>query len=120
MNEENNASGRLDSASYYKSGDEIMCSMSEEAGDIEPDASNSSDEDQGILHNYSTAIAALAATYFAVIVVVIIVSRMWDEDEIRLHILNALMRVLQTIARISGGWALACEKAYNDYANTLH
>lgn len=47
-------------------------------------------------------------------------SRLWADDEIRLHVLHASVRVLQTTARIVGGWALKTEKSYNEYVNTLH
>ena len=94
--------------------------MSETAGDAESNSLNGAKEDQGFLHHYSASLATVAAAYFAIFLVIFIAARMWDEDEIRLQLLNTLMRILQTIARTFGGWALACEKAYNDYANTLH
>lgn len=97
-----------------------MYSVPEETGSDEPDACNSETEAQRLLRNYSAAIATFAAAYVATIIIAIIVSRMWNEDEIRLHILDALIRILQTIARFCGGWALACEKAYGDYVNALH
>lgn len=117
---ENNASRRLGSASNYKLGDQIMCSMSEAASNDESNTLDDQAEDQGFLYRHSTAIATLTAAYFATFVIAIIFSRMWNEDEIRLHILNVAMRILQAIARLIGGWALTCEQAYNDYANTLH
>jgi len=45
---------------------------------------------------------------------------MWDTDEIRLHVLQAIVQILQAFARVIGLWALEFEKAYNDYADTLH
>lgn len=119
-NKENDACRRLGSQNHYEPGDEIMYSMPEETGGAEPSTYDDQGESQRFLRNYTTAVAALATTYVALVVIFIIVSRMWDEDEIRLHVLNTMMRILQTIARICGGWALACEKAYNDYANALH
>lgn len=46
--------------------------------------------------------------------------RMWTDDEIRLHVLHAITRILQTLARVLGGWALEFEQAYNEYVKSLH
>lgn len=46
--------------------------------------------------------------------------RIWDDDELRLHWLHAVMRILQEIARVVGMWALEFEQAYNEFANSLH
>jgi hypothetical protein len=42
------------------------------------------------------------------------------DDEVRLHLLHAAIRTLQTTARLFGGWALNVESHYNEYVNTLH
>ena len=94
--------------------------MSEETSGNEPDAYDSEGENQELLFHHSAAIATLAATFFATIIVCLIVARMWDEDQIKLHILDALVRLLQAVARLCGGWALECERAYNEHVNTLH
>ena len=43
-----------------------------------------------------------------------------SDDEVRLHVLHGIIRVLQSTARLLGGWALNVESHYNDYVNTLH
>lgn len=43
-----------------------------------------------------------------------------SEDEIRLHLLHGTVRLLQSLARLFGGWALLVENHYNEYVGTLH
>jgi hypothetical protein len=118
--ENNNVVGRLDKQYHYEPGDQIMHSMSEEAGGNESGTHDSQGEDQGFLSDNSTAIATFSAAFVATFIISIFVARMWDEDEIKLHILNFLVNLLQTIARLTGGWALHCERTYNEYVNALH
>ena len=118
--ENDNAVGRLGSTDHYELGYEGVYPMSEEASSNEPDAYDGEGENQELLFHYSDAIATLAATFFATIIVCLIVARMWDEDQIKLHVLDALVRLLQAIARLCGGWALECERAYNEHVNALH
>jgi hypothetical protein len=121
MNKENdNVVGRLGSSNHYELGSEIMCSMPEEAAGNESNTCNGEAEDQEFLRNYTATIATLSATFFATIIISVIVTQMWNEDEIKLHVLDALIKILQTMARLFGGWALECERTYNDYASALH
>ena len=121
MDKENdNVARRLGSPNHYESGDKIMYSMPESASGNEPISSNEEEQDKGFLLRQAPAIATLSAAFFASIIVSIIISRMWDEDEIKLHLLDILIRFLQSIARLCGGWAIECEKTYNDYVNALH
>jgi hypothetical protein len=94
--------------------------MPAEASENESNAPESEAEDQGFLLRNSSALATFATFFVGTLIVQIIISRMWDEDEIRLYALDAMMRFFQLFARMFGGWALTCEKAYNDYANALH
>jgi uncharacterized membrane protein YqjE len=89
--------------------------MSEETGNAESIARHSEREGQKLLL-YHAAIWSFGFTVF----VILIANRMWDTDEIRLHILHTIVQILQAFARIIGLWALEFEKAYNDYADTLH
>jgi len=121
MNKENeNATRRLDSENLYRSGDENMRSVSEASGSDESSASESQDETQGFLFHHSAAIATLSATFGATIIISLIASRMWDEDQIRLYSLDLMSRMCKAIALIFGSWALACERSYNEYVNALH
>lgn len=94
--------------------------MPEEAGGNESISPEREGEDQGFLLHNTTIIATFASVFFATFVISIIVSRMWDEDEIKLNVLHMLVRVLQAIARLCGGWALEFEQIYNDHVNALH
>lgn len=118
--ENDNAVRRLGSQSNQECGDETMCSMPETTGENEPGASESEAKGQGFLFRQSSTIAAFTAAFVGAFVVSIIISQMWKEDEIKLHVLNSLVKLLQSIARLCGQWALDCENAYNEYVNALH
>lgn len=120
MNKENHASRRLGSESYYKPGNEIMYPMPEKTVGNESSTYNSEEEDQRFLSRHSTLVGSIAAAYFATIIIYLLMSRMWNEDEIRLHLLSALTRIFQALARTFGLWALECENAYNEYVSILH
>lgn len=121
MNKENNnVARRLGNSNYYKYGDKNMHSMSEEASGIESNTHQREGSTEEILPNYAAIIATLGATLVGTIIIAIIVSRMWNEDEIKLHILSSAVRILQNIARLSGSWAIECERSYNDHVNALH
>lgn len=120
MNKESENVGRLGSQANEEYRNGGMRSMSTEAGQNEPGAYDGNGEDQGILPNYAAVVATLSAALVGTIVICIIISRMWDEDEIKLHMLNFLTRVLQAVARLAGSWAIECENAYNDHVNALH
>lgn len=47
-------------------------------------------------------------------------ARLWSDDEIRLHMMHASIRLCQSVARVFGHWALQTEKLYNEYVNSLH
>lgn len=121
MNKENeNVARRFGSQNHHEYRSEAMHSMSEPTGEIEPTPSEREAEAQGFLHNYTAAVATLSATFAATIIISIIVARMWDEDQIKLHVLDYMIKMLQAIARLCGGWALECERTYNEYVNALH
>jgi hypothetical protein len=88
--------------------------MPEATGDVESMANDSSTEDKKLLLYYASLWT------FGFITITYIGLRMWDTDEIRLHFLHAMVQILQAFARVIGLWALEFEKAYNDYADTLH
>jgi heme/copper-type cytochrome/quinol oxidase subunit 4 len=94
--------------------------MPEEAGSTEPSSFQRLGKDQGFLHQHTTAVATFASAYLVAIIVAMVFAHMWEEEEFRLHILNTIIKLLQTIARVFGSWALECERAYNEYLNTLH
>ena len=50
----------------------------------------------------------------------IVMARILSDEEVRLQLMHASIRMFQTMARIFGGWALKTEKAYNEYVETLH
>ena len=91
-----------------------MCSMPKETGDTEPVSYDSEDKDSRLLY-FDAALWTLGLA-----TVTFIGLRMWDSDEIRLHILHGMVQILQALARVIGLWAIEFEKAYNDYADTLH
>lgn len=91
-----------------------MCSMPEETGDVESTPCDSEREDQKLLY----LDAALWTIGFSTVAFIGI--RVWDSDEVRLHVLHAIVQILQTFARVLGLWALEFERAYNDYADSLH
>jgi hypothetical protein len=45
---------------------------------------------------------------------------MWDDEEIRLHVLHTLVKLLQAVARVIGMWAIEFERAYNEAVDVLH
>lgn len=94
--------------------------MSNEAGQIEQPAPDSSTESKELPIRYATAITGFASLVLGCFVVGILVAQMFDEDQIRLHVLDTLVKILQAIARLAGGWAIECENAYNQYVNVLH
>jgi hypothetical protein len=118
--EHDNVVGRLGSTNHDESGDKIMCSMSAETGGDEPSSYDSEEQDQGFLYNYAATIATLGTAFIATIVISLIISRMWNEDEIKLHVLNSLIKLLQGIARVCGSMAIEYEQLYNEYVNALH
>ena len=120
MNEEYNAVWRLGSRTDEECWSERMRSMPEEAGQNESGAHQSEGDGEEIFPHYATVFATLGAAFVGTFIVSLIVSRMWDEDEIKLHILDALIKMFQAIARITGSWAIECENAYNEYVNALH
>lgn len=97
-----------------------MYPMPEEASGAESSSLYGDGKGQGFLHKYSTAIATFATAYLITLIIAFVFVRMWQEDEFRLNVLNGIIKTLQTIARISGSWALECERAYNEYVNALH
>ena len=121
MNKENdNASRRLGSEDNEQRGSERMRPMPEEAGNYEPISTESEGQSEEVFLRGAATIATLGAAFFGTIIVSIVVSRMWNEDDIKLHVLDALIKILQGIARLCGGWALQCEHTYNEYVNALH
>ena len=95
-----------------------MYSVPDEASDIEPIPSEREESNPGILLYGVASVAGIAVGYF--VIGPIVVSMINDEDGLTLHILHALMTILQTIARVAGSAALECEKKYNDHVNALH
>lgn len=121
MDNKENHAWRLDSTNHTEPGDEIMCSMPEKTGSIESSACDGEAENQRVfLRNPTFVGATIATSYVTFVIVYLVMSHIWDEDEIRLHILDTLVRLLQAIARMFGSWALECERTYNEYVNTLH
>lgn len=94
--------------------------MPNQAGETEPIPHQPERESEEVLPNYATIIAVLGATLVGTIIISLVVSRMWDEDEIKLHILHGGMKFFQSIARTAGVMALECETAYYEHANVLH
>lgn len=56
--------------------------------------------------------------------ILLVVWGMWimmlNDDEIQLHVLNFTVKLLQTVARVIGAWAIVVEDHYNDVVNSLH
>lgn len=94
--------------------------MPKETSSDEPNAYYNEAKAEGFLYRHSTLIGTIGASYFAVVIIYLLMIRMWDEDEIRLHILAALTRIFQALARTFGLWALQTEQAYNEYVSILH
>lgn len=90
------------------------------AAENEPNASELEGQSEGFLLRHSKGLAAFAAAYLITVIIAGLLLTMWDEDEITLHILDALTKILQGIARLAGGWAIECENTYNKYVNALH
>ena len=120
MNKENHASRRLGCASHTESGDEIVRYMSETTGSNEPNAYDSGTETQGFLYRHPAVVGTIATSYIATVIIYLLMTRMWNEDEIKLHILSTLTRLFQALARTFGLWALQTENAYNEYVSILH
>jgi hypothetical protein len=97
-----------------------MYPMPEEAGSTQPSSFQRVGKDQGFLYKHSTAVATFASAYLIAIIFIFVFARIWEEEEFRLQILNTIIKLLQTIARVFGSWALECERAYNEYVNALH
>jgi len=113
---EEDASRRLGSGQDNETRYERMYSVQGEAGEDE----SVSPEDEGTYPYLSLQpliwfIRLAAITYLA-----LLVYNLWYDDEIRLHVLHATIRVMRAIARTAGEWALECEQSYNEYVDTLH
>lgn len=94
--------------------------MSRETGKDESISSDSAGEGEEFSIRYTAAIATFGSILVGCCITAIIISRMFDEDEIKLQVLDFLVKFLQSIARQCGAWAIECEKAYNEYVNALH
>lgn len=55
-----------------------------------------------------------------VLIIGYVLGRMYEEDEMRLHMLHWFMRMAQKVAGQIGILALLAEQAYNDTAQTMH
>jgi hypothetical protein len=55
-----------------------------------------------------------------VLIIGYVLGRMYETEEMRLHILHVVMRLAQQIASHIGVLALLAEKAYNDTAASMH
>lgn len=118
--ENNNVVGRLGSKANHESRNGEVRPMPEEASQHESGTHQHEGNIEETLHSYATLIATLGTLFVGTFIICIIVARIWDEDEIKLHVLDMLTRMLQAVARLCGGWAIECEKAYNDHVNALH
>lgn len=94
--------------------------MPTEAGQNESGAYQPEGNAEEVLSNYATILAVLGATLVGTIIISLIAARMWDEDEIKLHILHSAMNILRSIARTTGSLAIECENAYNQRVTALH
>lgn len=90
--------------------------MQGEAGEIESGTSTS----EGKYQNLPVEAAIWLVRFAAVVYLISLTSVLWNDDEVRLHMLHLLMRIFQTLARTFGLWALQLENAYNDYVSILH
>lgn len=120
MVKESYVTRRLGRTNYTEHGDEIMCSMPKETSGDESSTHDSEAEDQGFLHRNSTVVGIIGTAYIFTVIIYLVMSRMWDQDEIKLHFLDAMVKICQALARTFGLWALEFENAYNEYVNILH
>lgn len=97
-----------------------MRSVSTEAGKDEPGTRQREGTNEEVLPSYAVVIGVLGTALIGTIIVCLVISRMWNEDEIKLHVLSSTIKLLQGIARVSGSWALECENTYNKHVNALH
>ena len=93
-----------------------MYPLSGPAGENEYDASEPEPEVQVAPGEFLTWFVRLATVGYLAGLTVRIVS----DEEIRLRLMHLSIRLLQTTARVFGGWALKTEKNYNEYVDTLH
>ena len=90
--------------------------MQDEARENEPVASESERKGPDLHLKYIIWFIRLAAaSYIAGMLWTI-----WQEDEVRLHVLHTWIRALQSMARTLGIWAIQAEAAYNEVADLLH
>lgn len=113
---ESDTIGRLDSKGHHQSWVEGMRAMQDETSQVERNTPSDQGESQNIsLNTVRWFVWAAACGYLA-----FAFYQLYANDEIRLHTLHSTTRILQTIARLCGMWALEFEQAYNDFVNTLH
>lgn len=107
---------RFDSRSDEEDWSQVLYSVSGPSGEDEYSPPEHKQEDQGLSGEAVTWIIRIGTVgYFA-----FFVGRIITDEEIRLHMMHFSIRMLQSAARLLGGWALKTEKSYNEYVNTLH
>lgn len=97
-----------------------MHSLQEATGGNEPVAPEYEQEPEPVSIQLSTAGIAKWARLVGIIYLFAFLVAIWESDELRLHTLNGMVKVLQLIARTVGALALRTEQSYNEYVNALH
>jgi len=92
--------------------------MPAEAAENEPGAHQPEREDSDFSFNTKAVRRLLGAA--ACVYLIFLFYGLWQYDEVKLHTLHSITRMLQTSARVLGLWALEFENAYNEYVDALH
>lgn len=90
--------------------------MSDETREDEPNAPTSERESA----YFSLDALKWFVRFATVSYLAILMYHLWDDDEVRLHVLHSIVRILHEIARVIGLWALHFEMEYNNVVDSLH
>lgn len=108
--------GRLDCRGYQEDWSQTLYPLSGTPGtdeSVSPELHREVEVTPGELFIWFVRVAAIG--YFG-----LVLYRLWEDTEIRLHFLHSLTRLLQNTARVIGVWGLQTEQLYGEFVDSLH
>src|SRR5215469_4764518 len=109
--ESTNATWRYDCPGNTEAGYSFVHSLQSPSGENEPTTSETESTSPTVSPEIWFWIIRLAAIGYVTGLLI----QLWQEDEVRLHLLHGSIKLLQASARLFGGWALHIEHLYNQY-----
>lgn len=107
---------RLGSRDYKEDRSHTVHPLSGPPAEDEPNAPELHPEVEVDIQQFVIWSVRLAAVgYFTVLLY-----GLWNDTEIRLHLLHLTTRFLQSSARTIGGWGLQAESLYGEFVDSLH